>query len=1126
MKKKYLAKMLTLVACSAVVLSPFAVPTMAAENLPAVASKTVKESVSFSAIDSIRMRKTPVLFQTTIPDDATVIHSQDEWNNFVATYDGMQDVYVALDCDISATSDTVITLNGTDVNFTLDLNGYTFTSDGNTFTVTSDTEDTVSCLVQNGVFNNTQVCIKSRNGLNASGNPALRNINATLKDLQVVNISGTGISAVNISYDGSIVIDNCTVSGVADNYKTQNTYGIDVSYSYNITINGCNISDFATGVYADYTNKTSYPCILSNTTITKFQCGVSVQYASYGLVISGCTISGTSEPGTKGVVGFGMPGSVSEAITNDDCYNIKDSLVENVYDAFSSFTSMYVVKNCKVQNVNSACKTNGSAQYVVLDSELIAAETVDANSYGVCCESTGFHLVNTKITGFTIGAHNDSATSTMVGCELDNLELNADVSCFAAYACVFRNAKTGLRTPYATAYLYDCSVIGPEGELVPDTIGIYSSCSDFKMFDIGTETYPVETTLRAVSYGSMIDSYNHYKEKTGFTPDDAPVSLITNYDTGLYSPVDYGSLLFDGCDVFRCNTGVNTESLYTQGQGLEVYDAKVGVTVKSTYLHGPIKIHDCSEVGYICRNWLTTSGNFSIVNIEAYNCGVGVQISGNVSPGYFIVHDNTGDGLQICRDDTRMVFCGQFYNNQGWNINFQEHQRVNLQLLSHEQMAPAIDRFCFTDGSSGNINMKGAGISSFFISSGTKMSSDISKYLVDESPLEISLSSGDATWLDGVMVFDVPEEKYTEGTPVSYTFERLFTDDGPHGLFLATHVFAEKEGWVVIGDEYNGVGGSRPAYTYQLVLAEGCNVTYDYFTNGGTAISVDYTKRSYTKDSEIDLTPTASRLGYEFVGWNTDPNAHVGLTNLRAGTSNVTLYAIYRKTDTATYHTYDSSLDYTQDLYRFNRETEYYSDLDGSIPAKTLRYSREVSDSKYRYVGYSFNKNESQSADLFTEKTLSGNDALDIYCVYELTGKLNYHGFKGKIIATAENNVYTTVNGLNSVSYTFETVPSYTADNGYKFLGWSLNPDELSENALMPGDVFSTSDAVTDVYAVQTPIPTEEEPAPTTEELLTPLTGDSMPIALLGVGATISILGFVFACRKRNIADDICDEDK
>ncbi len=73
-------------------------------------------------------------------------------------------------------------------------------------------------------------------------------------------------------------------------------------------------------------------------------------------------------------------------------------------------------------------------------------------------------------------------------------------------------------------------------------------------------------------------------------------------------------------------------------------------------------------------------------------------------------------------------------------------------------------------------------------------------------------------------------------------------------------------------------------------------VTYDYQTNGGESTNAvnDYV----AEGSNVNLEYTATKAGYEFMGWNTDKGATVGLESYRMPSNNVTLYAIFRKIDT------------------------------------------------------------------------------------------------------------------------------------------------------------------------------------------------------------------------------------
>jgi len=71
------------------------------------------------------------------------------------------------------------------------------------------------------------------------------------------------------------------------------------------------------------------------------------------------------------------------------------------------------------------------------------------------------------------------------------------------------------------------------------------------------------------------------------------------------------------------------------------------------------------------------------------------------------------------------------------------------------------------------------------------------------------------------------------------------------------------------------------------------DVTYNYSNNGGSSATKTSAKVNY--NSAIDLTPTATKSGWTFVGWNTNKDATSALSSLTMKTSNVTLYAIFRK---------------------------------------------------------------------------------------------------------------------------------------------------------------------------------------------------------------------------------------
>ena len=75
-------------------------------------------------------------------------------------------------------------------------------------------------------------------------------------------------------------------------------------------------------------------------------------------------------------------------------------------------------------------------------------------------------------------------------------------------------------------------------------------------------------------------------------------------------------------------------------------------------------------------------------------------------------------------------------------------------------------------------------------------------------------------------------------------------------------------------------------------------VIYNCTENGGEECT---SNNEYLLNNEnIDLTKTASKEGYEFIGWNTDKDATSSIQNLKVN-DNTTLYAIYKKDINITY---------------------------------------------------------------------------------------------------------------------------------------------------------------------------------------------------------------------------------
>ena len=80
-------------------------------------------------------------------------------------------------------------------------------------------------------------------------------------------------------------------------------------------------------------------------------------------------------------------------------------------------------------------------------------------------------------------------------------------------------------------------------------------------------------------------------------------------------------------------------------------------------------------------------------------------------------------------------------------------------------------------------------------------------------------------------------------------------------------------------------------------------VTYESKTNGGT--TANQTK-TVAYGSNVDLTLTATKDGWTFVGWNTSSTATTKLTSYSMPANDVTLYAIFSKVLTGTFNYYNN----------------------------------------------------------------------------------------------------------------------------------------------------------------------------------------------------------------------------
>lgn len=214
-----------------------------------------------------------------------------------------------------------------------------------------------------------------------------------------------------------------------------------------------------------------------------------------------------------------------------------------------------------------------------------------------------------------------------------------------------------------------------------------------------------------------------------------------------------------------------------------------------------------------------------------------------------------------------------------------------------------------------------------------------------------------------------------------------------------------------------------------LYLGDGVTITYDYATNGGNDVTI--TSNFAEKNSTLDLSPDAehavkaAKEGWDFIGWNTDPDATEGLDTLEIETENVTLYAIYKKTITADFYSGTSGQKMAKTATIYNNETE------GAIitPELNVLPGWQAVGWDTDVTGYNGTIPEA------SELTLS--EDTDYYGIYQQDVMISYDSNGGSSTPVSETkNRYVNVhNGITYQNPVFTLAPAVSRI-GYTFDGW------------------------------------------------------------------------------------------
>ncbi|MCM1297400.1 MAG: InlB B-repeat-containing protein, partial [Muribaculaceae bacterium] len=688
-----------------------------------------------------------------------------------------------------------------------------------------------------------------------------------------LSTSQTGITAIDHKYGAVGEITDCTITGFDTGIKLEEGTVSDIK---TITISDTTITDCITGLYTN--NLSGYD----------------------NAAISNLTIE--ARKGATGTTGYKNHGYLDSSSFNYDFSKmpqITDCHISG-FDMGMDLDSCYaVVSNCEI----SDCKYSGISikgyPVAVVDTTLTASDDSITQPYvGVTTNATTY-LIDCDINGFFYGSDCSSAGyATIVGCKYKNKNRNL-IGCTTqteVYDTSFVGGETSVELRGGDQFFYDCIV---EGD---DTTQSGLSASSTNLY-----VYSLERPYTLPTNGSYYDKVKQYSDRTVTNGK----SEIFNCGTG----IDIASILYIAdTHIHDCETGVEGKATTNSYGNNLIEDCTDGMVlnelVKCTAANAANgtniqvdayvdTIRNCSNDGLNSPSTHPPNNSFVIDwknRLEIYNCGnYGIYVTGDFSSVSVDVHD-CKNGVYAVSTANQLVLGpeSKIYDNDEWNVYADFGGSKSLVLNNSSQTVT------LTGGGIGNV-YAGCNVVNI-IATDLLYSDDSVYYLGSNSGMYIFSSVNN---IHGMVVFDAPVSGYVAGRRVA-----VLNKD------VTSQMFAKKEGWIIT-TEINGT-------TIFAILTTGCDVTYDVTTNGGDTFSDgDLTTISYLNGNEVDLTYTASKTGYEFVGWNTDPDATEGLdTTLTAGQENITLYAIYKKDSDITYHTYDAAKNYKAALTFYNNQEQ------------------------------------------------------------------------------------------------------------------------------------------------------------------------------------------------------------
>ena len=201
-------------------------------------------------------------------------------------------------------------------------------------------------------------------------------------------------------------------------------------------------------------------------------------------------------------------------------------------------------------------------------------------------------------------------------------------------------------------------------------------------------------------------------------------------------------------------------------------------------------------------------------------------------------------------------------------------------------------------------------------------------------------------------------------------------------------------------------------------------VTYNYSYNGGTSSSV--TSKTVEVGNKVDLTPTAYKSGWTFVGWNTSSSATTALSSYPMPEKNVTLYAIYKKPSKS--YRITTNANGGSGTARTSSCTipAVYNNATQKTSCTAILPSNGFSRSGYSFNGWSTNRSASSGYSSGTSVSLSSNRT------YYATWKKNVTTKTYTVNFYSNNRRYSTKTCTTTGSSCYVTTPAAPTGSSYK----------------------------------------------------------------------------------------------